>query len=263
MRVDAPEEGVRKMSESQEWTLEVRPHGDDAKLREITLRQLRTELSAGTIAASDEVRSPFALDGHWRAASDIEALASSLKAPKPSLPPHLPFALASMVLSFAYAAILGANALPTLPGKSIGLLIPIVGIGVMALLLAKPPAAFHDRVRRWWAVIAIVALGIALAIGAAVDAYVVGTAFVASTAVSLVLGGYAAVLVERKQSDQVWRALCAFAIPLGMLTGAVTRVLPTWFSSTAEVSNVGGLFGFIGATLALPILVIVRLKRAQ
>lgn len=244
------------MSEKSEWTLEVRPASDSDAVREITLEQLRHELRAGTISAGDEVRSTFALDGQWRTAADIAALAPEMAAPPAGFPPHLPFAIAAVVIACSYVAILGADILKTDTSLAMWLLLPVVAIGAVVALLMQQHAAVTER----WPAAALGSVVVALVTGAVVGAASVGLLLVGSVCLSLVISAFAAVFVERKGADATWRALCAFSIPIATIIGGIVRSTPTWFSDTALPHDGAGLWAFMAAAVALPALVIVRFR---
>lgn len=245
------------MSEQSDWTLEVRSAVDSDAVREITLEQLRHELRAGTISPGDEVRSTFALDGQWRAAADIAALAPEIAAPTGGLPSHLPFAIAAVVICCAYVAILGADLLKNDTSTAMWLLLPVAAIGaVAALLLQQQP-----MVTKQWPAFVLGSVVVALVVGFAVGAAPVGLLLTGGVGLSLVISAWAALFVERRGADATWRALCAFSIPIATVVGAIVRSSPTWFSDTALPHDGAGLWAFVAASMALPALVIVRFRK--
>ncbi len=247
------------MSDGTDFTLEVRPAGDPDAAREISLPQLRHELKTGTISPDDEVRSTFALDGQWRSAGDIDALATSWSPADDKLPSHLPFAIAAVVIAGAYAAILGANILSQQPSVAMWLLVPLVLIATTAGLLIQN----KEPLASFWYAGSLGAMAIAVAIGLFLDAASLGVILVAGVCVSLTLSGVAAVFIDRRQADPTWRALCAFAIPIATVCGGIVRTLPTWFSDVATPDDMAGLWGFVGAAVVLPALVAFRFRGSR
>lgn len=247
------------MTDAANWTLEVRTYADaEPTERELSLEQLRSEVAAGTIHPTDEVRSTFALDGKWHAVEDIESLALTTPTAE-GMSAELSFAVAALALSVVYAAILGAKALTPTPTLAMWLLVPIAVLAVLLIGVVNG----REPLVRYWPGVGIAAVAIAIGIGIVVDAPGTGARLFGLTALQLLFCGFAAKTAKVAEANANWVALCAFSLPIAAIFGAIARMLPMWLLSKDAPSAMAGEVIFYLVAAVIPALVIAKSSRGS